>query len=163
MPLILSQVVSCWNAAKLGGNVLPPLHVVLGNAKDKGGTQVYIKFTYKGEKFHLSCSLGRDGCSQFHITADDGSGMLSHPVGKKAGSTKGVKQNPSYYLNFSVQNTGAGVLVTFEIGDKIYDHKIEKDVKVISAAIDAGLLSASKDIARQFLTYAFQNNGYTPD
>lgn len=163
MPLILGQIVRCWDAAKLGGNILVPANVVLGAAKDKRSTQVYLEFTYKGEDFHLSCSLGRDGCSQFHITSDDGSTMLTHPTGKKAGSTKGVKQNPSYYLNFSVRKEANNVIVTFGIADKIYDHGSEKDMKVVSAAIDSGLLSASTDIARQFLVYAFNNDGYTPD
>ncbi len=66
MPLIFMTIKTDWDNATGGLPAanpagLPILGLNYDDADDKGGTMVYLNFTYQGEDFHISVPLAKGG------------------------------------------------------------------------------------------------------
>lgn len=164
MPINFSEIADAWNRAKY--SLSDHQGVEYGNAKDKGGTRIYIEFTYMDQSFHLTMTLAPGGdCRSFHLTPDQDTDLVGGgPKGQKAaGGTKSVKSMPSVYYDFTISGDAtAGYLVTFDKAGFLQMSGEDKPQKVYSGVVDAKLEKRVKQFMAEFISGMVTNGKGQP-
>jgi hypothetical protein len=148
MPLVFMHIKADWDNAVTLGEILPAVGLTYEIAKDKGGTLIYLPFSFQGEEYHITVPLASGGiANSFHVTAENAKPKhLDTQKGKKAGTTYTVKNKPSAYYDFVIVG-GDTPNVRFAPANTV-DIVGGKTQKVSSASFTEPLTTAVKDIMR---------------
>ncbi len=95
----------------------------------------------------------------YHVTSATGTTQQLEPNAKKAGTTRTVKNNPSYYYDFKITSGPMGSAVSFTPATKAIIINTEKEQKVESAGYKPLFLQVVRNIMESFIIHMY-NNGH---